>query len=183
MTNDWVTAACIDKNGKLWAAVETGGIDICDNSSWLHMSAPKVGNTIYNRCYSLALSKSGEIWGIFWLNVSTAGRAPHIVAKYNGTEWIVLSAVTDVILNREIFIDNNNVIWFFLDGVKSINNGTIKQISDVVKKDLRLFRSNPGSASSILSAIGALIDSKGNLWLYGNARIGLVKIKNGRWNY
>ncbi len=181
-----VVSVCVDKNNKIWAAMGDYGLGVYDGSNWVRLDSLHNGLP-FNNCSSLALTPEGDVIGMFWhvliLNGQIQGYCPHTLAKYDGTRWVPISSKYDNSALRKMFSDNNNGFWYSMNGIGRLVNGSVKSIGDIVKKNLRVLNSYVNPSSSLLFGLGSFIDSKENLWIFGNAGIGIVKIKKGRWQY
>ncbi len=184
MASDLITAACMDRNGKIWAAYGTSGIGVYDGSSWVKLDSANNGLP-FNQCSSLTLSPGGKITGMFWKLVVSMGQivayVPHTLAEFDGTRWVSIITKNDNTSLREIVTDNQGGLWFGMYGMIRYANGLTKPIADIVRKNLRVFSSYTNPASSILFGKQVFVDSKENIWMIGY--YGLIKIKKGRWSY
>lgn len=183
LPSDNITAVCMDKDGKIWAALKDNGLAIYDGSSWIQQDSAGT-DMPYRQCSSLALSKEGYVVGIFYQSLVIQGQVQsfviHKYAKFDGTKWITLMSRQDYTSLRQMNIDSKNRIWFSMDGIVKGNIISGTYIWYFVQNVLRVFSSYLNPYTSLLHGKEAFADSKGNLWILGGS-YGLVKVKQGRW--
>ena len=184
LPNNWLVAACLDGNNRIWAALGTWGIVVENGPSWNYLDSARNGLP-YAQCSALTLSPEGNILGIFWHLMPSSDRGPHTLARYDGTKWSPIFSKDALYGYRQIYIDKKGGIWLDMDGIKRINNEKSTTIQNVVNKNLRVLNSHPYllQHTTSLEYFNFLVDSKENLWICGNKLYGLIKIKKGRWSY
>lgn len=177
---DYLFGVCLDKSSKIWASPMEYGLSVYDGSSWIHLDSAN-NKLPFGQACCLGLTPEGEVLCMFYkYTCPPAPATEHILARFNGKEWIPIATGMNKTEVRQIYRDKENGIWFCLNGMKRFINNTSKSLKDMVSTHLRCF--NSYNRNTLLAIKDVFIDSGGNLWLLGGD-YGLVKIKKGRWSY
>lgn len=183
-----VTSSCYDKTGRLWAAFRNGRIGIYDGVSWIIQDSVHNGMP-YSFCCGLNLTTDGKIIGMFYNRPNgPSPTASHTFAIYqNGVWWNIYAGFTAFIEDKDLFIDKSNRTWIAYNGpfpiVCRVNNYSFGReyfYNSIIHQGLRKFINwEYAQILEFFQGNQAFIDSKGNLWIFGND--GTLKIKAGRW--
>ena len=192
MPSNEVTSMTYDKDGKFWIALRAGGLAVYDGSSWTKLDSIHNGLP-YAQCYGLAQMNDGTLIGIFSKWVPPGPQAPptslHVIAKYVNGSWITINfAVKSWLEDRDLIVDAKNRIWYSFEDIARIpariSPGSyypeyfvnyILKLNSIRKFKNKLYQ----EIEYFCSGDQIFIDSKGNLWIFGNN--GMIKIKPGRW--
>lgn len=184
-----LVSMCYDKSGKLWAAPRFGDLFYNDNNNWIKVDSAKDGMP-YSHCCGINLSSEGNIIAMFYLQPNgPASTTPHsLVTLRNGIWYRMFEKVTAFIEDKDLFIDSKNRTWYSYMSpyplMARISNSSFTReyfYNNIIKHDIRKFKSwLYTSVESFFNGRQVFIDSKGNLWLFGD--VGLIKLKAGRWN-
>lgn len=182
LSNNDLVSVCIDHSGVLWAGIYTGGIDTYDNTGWKHLNSTSNGFP-YNCNAVLECDADGTLFGIFRNSVDYTPVA-HTVSKYENGKWVSLFSGTVAFGYNNIYIDNKNAAWFGLGNsiYRIVDKTSVLDMPHILHSGIRKL-STGTLITKYTSGSDAFVDSKGNLWIVGNPnKLGIIKIKAGRWN-
>lgn len=182
LSNNDLVSACIDKSGKLWTGIYTGGIDTYDKTEWKHLTA--ISGELPDYCNSaLDYDNDGTLFGIFRNSVNSSPTM-HTIAKYENGTWVGLFSITAAFGYNDLYTDGKNRVWFGWGNViyRITNKTSVTNMTHILHSNIRKL-STGTLITKYTSGSEAFVDSKGNLWIVGNpSGLGIIKIKAGRWN-
>lgn len=184
-----LVSMCYDGTGKLWTVPRHGDLFYNDSGNWIKVDSAKDGMP-YSHCCGINLTNDGNIIAMFYLQpLNSTSTAPHsMVTLRNGKLYRMFENVTAFLEDKDLYVDSKNRTWYSYMSpyplMARISNSSFTReflYNNIIKRDIRKFKSwYYTSVESFFNALQIFIDSKGNLWFFGD--VGLIKLKAGRWN-
>jgi len=185
MPSDDMTAACYDREGKLWCGLRQGGVAIYDGEEWVKQDSLKCLLPA-STCAGINLTKDGQIVGIFYTPPAHfMPTTTYKIALFKNGIWNVIRSISAWIEDKEMYIDVANKLWY--DGSSSMSRISITSLVNELLytilnvQSIRKFKTwTSYDIINYFECRKVFVDSQNNLWIYGN--YGAVKVKNKRWN-